>query len=106
MIIEHRTYTLCPQKRQAWIELYGHHGLPVQMHHLGGLIAFLVSEIGPLNQVVHLWSYSSLDDRMARRARMKLDPKWTEFLWMNDDLDALRGQENKIMLPTDFSPLR
>jgi hypothetical protein len=106
MIIEHRTYTLCPQKRQKWIDLYGTHGLPIQQHHLGKLIGFFVSEIGPLNQVVHLWSYEDLNDRMARRSRMKADPRWVDFLRMNDELDAVRAQENKILVPTDFSPIK
>lgn len=106
MIIEHRTYTLSPQKRQQWIDLYGKYGLPVQQRHLGGLIGFFVTEIGPLNQAVHLWSYASLNERMERRARMKLDPEWTAFLRMNDELNALIAQESKIMVPTDFSPIR
>jgi hypothetical protein len=31
-------------------------GLPLQIEHLGRLIGFSISEIAPLNQVVHLWA--------------------------------------------------
>jgi len=34
------------------------------------LVGFFVSDIGPLNQVVHLWAYDSLAHREAARATM------------------------------------
>src|ERR687892_343584 len=80
MIIDHRTYTMHLSKLPKWLKLYEEHGLPVQQRHLGKLIGFFVSEIGPLNQVVHLWQ--------------------------NEELGALQSQENKILLPTAFSPLK
>jgi hypothetical protein len=40
----------------------------VQTDHLGKLIGFFFTEIGVVNQVVHIWAYESLDDRLVRRA--------------------------------------
>jgi len=106
MIVDHRTYQLQPHKLRAWLELYERYGLPVQKRHLGRLIGFFVSEIGPLNQVVHLWSYESLADRATRRAEMAKDPDWADFLKRNAELAALQSQESKILTPTSFSPLK
>ena len=106
MIIDHRTYTMHPTRLPKWLKLYEEYGLPVQQKHLGRLIGFFVSEIGPLNQVVHLWQYEDLADRQRRRAAMAEDPDWQEFLRRNEELGALQFQENKILLPTAFSPLK
>jgi hypothetical protein len=87
-------------------EVYEEYGLPVQQRHLGKLIGFFVSEIGPLNQVVHLWQYEDLADRQRRRAAMAEDPAWQEFMRRNEELGALQHLENKILLPAAFSPIR
>jgi len=106
MIVDHRTYTLKPLKLQPWLELYETYGLPVQVRHLGGLIGFFVTEVGTLNQVVHLWSFASLEERQQRRAAMAKDPDWAEFLRRNAELAALDHQENKILVPVSFSPIK
>jgi hypothetical protein len=106
MIIDHRTYTMHPTKLPKWLKLYEEYGLPVQQRHLGKLIGFFVSEIGPLNEVVHLWQYEDLADRQRRRAAMAEDSAWQEFMRRNEELGALQHQENKILLPAAFSPLK
>lgn len=106
MIIDHRTYTFHPLKMGKWLALYEELGLPVQQKHLGGLIGFFQTEIGTLNQVVHMWGFSDLNDRQARRAEMAKDPDWHEFLRRNEELAALMHQESKIVVPVGFSPIR
>ncbi len=106
MIVDHRTYTFHPTTMPAWLELYESLGLPVQQRHLGQLIGFFITEIGTLNQAVHLWAFESLEDRQRRRAEMAKDPDWHEFLKRNAELAALQHQENKILVPTSFSPLK
>jgi hypothetical protein len=66
------------------------------------LLGFYVSEIGPLNQVVHIWVYDSMADREQRRAALEADPLWDAFK------DTKRGtfvqQDVKILRPARFSP--
>ena len=51
-----------------------------------------------------MWGYASLDDRSARRGKLADDPRWQAFI---PRLSALiESSENRILLPTDFSPLR
>jgi hypothetical protein len=106
MIIDHRTYTLVPLKLGKWLELYEQYGLPVQQKYLGNLIGFFQTDIGTLNQVVHLWGFDDLAERQRRRAEMAKDPAWHEFLRRNEELGALRHQENKIVVPVRFSPIQ
>lgn len=102
MIVEHRTYTLKHGTMDDYLQRYRAHGLPVQMRHLGGLVGFYVSEIGPLNQVVHIWAYASLAERERRRGHLEADPEWTAFRQMNRG--SFVAQEVKIMNVAPFSP--
>jgi NIPSNAP len=103
MIYDHRTYTVAHGKMQEYLERYERFALPVQLRHLGTLVGFFVSDIGPLNQVVHIWAYDSIGDREERRARMAADPEWQHFLKIN--AGTFVSQENKILKPAKFSPL-
>jgi hypothetical protein len=89
LVIDHRTYTMHPLKLGKWLELYEAYALPVQLRHLGNLLGFFQTEIGTLNQVVHLWGFDDLADRTRRRAAMAKDPDWAEFLRRNEELGAL-----------------
>ena len=79
MIIDHRTYTVHHGRMAEYLERYERLGLPIQLRYLGRLVGFWVSDIGPLNQVVHIWAYDSIADREERRARMAADPEWQAF---------------------------
>jgi hypothetical protein len=104
VIIDHRTYTLHPGRLPAFLELYGAEGFPVQTEYLGQPYGWFVStDIGALNQVVHLWKYTDLMDREARRARMLADPRWQAYLAKSAAL--IQHMENKILRGTGFFPL-
>jgi hypothetical protein len=97
MIIEMRTYQLKPGTNAAFEERFAE-GLTarLQFSKLGGLWH---SEVGALNQVVHVWPYESFQDRerIAQEARKtgKWPPKTHEFIVT---------QVSKILQPAPFSP--
>lgn len=105
MIVEQRTYTLKPLRGREFLDLYEQSALPLQQKYLGRLIGFFVSEIGPLNQVVHLWAFETLADREQRRKSMESDPLWPVYVNALRDLDVLLQQESKIMRSVSFSPI-
>ena len=105
MIVEHRTYTLKPQRTRDFLALYEKAALPLQRKYLGRLVGFFVSEIGPMNQVVHLWAFDSLADREQRRAAMEADPLWAPYVNALRDLDVMQEQETKLLRPVSFSPV-
>ena len=104
MIVDVRTYTLIPRKLPKYLELFEQHALPVMRRHGLELIGYYTSQIGPLNQVVHVWRYESLADLERKRASRDADPAWGEFLSLTEGMVSM--QDNKIMRPASFSPTR
>lgn len=105
MIVELRTYTLKPLRTAEFLALYEEMALPLQKKYLGRLIGFFVSEIGPLNEVVHLWGFDSLAERERRRHEMEIDPGWAAYRNALRALDAVAHQECKLLKSVPFSPL-
>src|SRR5207302_11170459 len=63
MIFDLRIYTLHNNKFGAWLKLYEEYGHPTQVKHCGEPVFYATTEVGPLNQVVHVWKYASQADR-------------------------------------------
>lgn len=104
MIVEERNYTLHPGKVPEMVRLYGEEGLPLQKKYLGTFLAYFTTEIGEVNQVVFMWGYESLDDRARRRAALAADPDWQKYV--EKVMPLLVRQENRILNPAPFSPIR
>ena len=102
MIYEHRTYTVVHGEMTRYLERYEQYALPLQLQHLGRLLGFFVSEIGPLNQVLHIWVFADFADRERRRAALDADPAWAAFKALN--VGTFVAQEVKIMRGTQFCP--
>jgi hypothetical protein len=104
VIVEHRTYTIKALRTGDFLKLYERAALPLQLKYLGHLIGFYVSEIGPLNEVVHLWGFASLAERERRRALMEADPGWAVYRQALQELDVVVEQSTKMLRSTSFSP--
>jgi hypothetical protein len=105
LIVEERIYTLQPGKVPEMVRLYGEEGLPLQIRHLGRFIGYFTVEAGGnVNQVVFMWGYESAQDRAVRRERLAKDPEWQQYLQKVTPL--LVKQENRLLKPTEFSPIR
>jgi len=103
MIVEQRTYRFRPGTIPQFMARYQAGPLELQKRILGNLLGYFVTEVGPLNETVHLWGYDSLDERARRRAALMAEPDWRAFL--QDILPMLEAQETRILLPTAFSPI-
>ena len=104
MIIEERCYTLKPGTLRIYYEDYDPRGLDIQTRILGNLIGYFHTEIGELNQVVHLWGYDSLAERERRRALLAADAEWQAYLKQSPDIVV--RMESRILVPAPFSPIR
>ena len=79
MIYEMRTYTFHPGKLPAYLELARNVGRPVRGQDYGTNHGYWTSEFGALNQIWHLWSYPSLDERAsACRGELAKNERWTK----------------------------
>ena len=104
MIIDHRTYRIRHGMNKSYIKIFEEFGLPIQLRHLGNLLGYFETSVGPVNEVVHLWGYESLADMERRRARRDSDPDWE--VYKEKTAGMLDNQVNKILTPTQFSPIK
>ena len=79
MYYEIRTYKIRTGAVPAYLKLVEEEGIALQKEHLGELVGYFFSEIGPLNQIVHMWAYEDLNDRAKRRAELQAHPDWQAF---------------------------
>lgn len=103
MIVEERIYTLHIGTVPEYLRLYEAEGLDTQRRILGHLLGYFSTECGPLNQIVHLWAYDSFEDRTRRRSELLGDAGWQSYV--KKIRPFVISQENKILVPTSFSPL-
>ena len=100
MIVEERIYTLFTGKVAEYLGAYAAEGMAIQIGHLGPMLGYYSTEIGPLNTLVHLWAYQDAADREARRARMMADPAWQAYIKKIQPL--VLTQESRILNPAPF----
>jgi len=81
MIYELRTYTVKQGMLPEVIKNSGTVSRDIRKDDYGKLEGYWSTEIGPLNQVVHLWSYKDLNERARLRAELAKNPRWgAEYL--------------------------
>jgi len=102
MIVEMRTYALHPGQVANYLRLYEAEGLETQSRILGRLLGYYSTEIGDVNQVVHLWAYDNFEERTKRRAALFADPVWLAYI--PKIVGMIVAQESKILNPARFSP--
>src|ERR1700733_9687248 len=97
MIIEMRTYTLRPGSIAEAEKRFGE-ALPAREKH-SKLAAFWHSEVGPLNQIIHVWGYDSFEHRSAVRAAASKEAGWPPNI-----REFVQTQQSEVFLPAPFSP--
>ena len=76
----------------------------MQAKHLGHLVGYFTTEVGNVNEIVHIWADQDLADRTKRRAAMAAAPAWQSYLQKSRDF--MKAMNNKILMPTSFSPTK
>ena len=106
MIFDMRTYTCKPGTIKAHMKLYEEMGFTPQKKHLGEPVLHATTEVGDVNSYVHIWAYTDVADRAAKRAAMWADPDWIAYTQKSAELGALIKQENCILVAAPFFKLR
>src|SRR5204862_3836385 len=97
VIVEMRTYTLQPGTVPQFEERFAA-ALPARAK-VSPLAAFWHTEVGPLNQVIHVWPYEDLGERTRLRDQAtKLDG------WPPNVREFVVDQASQIFIPAPFSP--
>jgi hypothetical protein len=77
MLYELRTYTVKPGALGDMVKAASTVSVGIRGNDFGKLEGYWSTEIGPLNQVMHLWSYSDFAERARLRAELAKNPRWS-----------------------------
>jgi NIPSNAP len=102
MIVEQRDYHVYTGKLPELVRLYESEGIAIQTEILGGLVGAFTTDVGALSTYTSMWRYDSYAEREQRRARLQADERWQAFLLKIQPL--IHTQQNRILVPTAFSP--
>lgn len=104
MVFELRTYTIKIGSMHEYLTLFETVGLPI-ISRYAKLVGHWQAASGELNQILHLWSYESLDERTRQHHALFQDEEWlTTFI--PKALLFIEKQESRILTPDSFSPLQ
>ncbi|MFP6680063.1 MAG: NIPSNAP family protein [Dehalococcoidia bacterium] len=97
MIHEIRTYDLVPRGVPEFLEKTKAMAPErVKVTPLGG---FFYTEVGALNQVVHIWPYDDMNHRTETRAKVVADG-----IWPPDNASLILNMQSDIYFPAPFMP--
>ena len=99
MIYEARTYRLAPRGVPEFVKTFGE--AYEKRQNLSKLAAFFYTEIGPLNEVIHIWPYENADDREKTRAQSVSDKQYS---WPPKVAHLQEHMRSEIFTPAPFSP--
>lgn len=97
MIVEMRTYTLRPGSVAEVEKRFGE-ALPARQA-FSKLAAFWHTEVGPLNQIIHVWAYDSFEQRSQVRAAAAKAEGWPPNI-----REFVVSQQSEAFVPAPFSP--
>jgi hypothetical protein len=104
VIVEQRDYHVITGKLGELVSLYETEGIELQERHLGNLLGVFTTDVGALSTYTSMWGYADFAERERRRAELQADDRWKAFLGRIQPL--IHTQQNRILIPTSFSPLR
>jgi NIPSNAP protein len=97
MIIEVRTYQLQPGTVAEVEKRFGE-GLP-ERKKLSKLTALWHTEVGPLNEITHIWTYDSFEHRAKIRAEAVATKVWPPKI-----AEFIVSMQSEAFVPAPFSP--
>lgn len=99
-LIDHRVYTIKLRKMGEFLDVFNRMAMPILLETLGHPVGFYVSQVGPLNQFVHMWAYEDLAD-YERRSRLRdSHPDFPAYLAASEHL--IVAQETRLIRAVDM----
>ncbi len=97
MIYEIRTYTLHPRATAEVEKIWGA-AYPAREKY-SPISGFFHTEFGPLNEVISIWPYADLNERLRIRGEANNDPDWPPSI-----AEFIVNQKVEIVVPFEFAP--
>ncbi|MEM7254100.1 MAG: NIPSNAP family protein [Pseudomonadota bacterium] len=101
-VYEMRTYTFYVGKLAEAVKLYEANGWPALEPYQNKLVGYFTSDVGGLNQLVHLWRFDDDADRRAHWAALFADDKFMAFA--RDLRPLIMSQSNQLLLSAPWGP--
>jgi hypothetical protein len=98
MIHELRIYTLAQGTLREYIEFQEALARPIRGDRYGKLLEYWTAMSGEPSRVVHLWEYTSFEERLRLRAELAANPRWKDE-YSPRSHPIIERQENAILLP-------
>lgn len=99
MFIEHRIYSLHTAALNEYFAAFGQRGYDLH-NEVVPCLGWYYSDVGPQYQMVTMWQYDSLVDRMRKRATLGAHPEWRAIIGKVKLL--VRDIETRYMLPLPY----
>ncbi len=94
-LVDHRIYTIRLRRMNEFLEVFDRLAMPILLETLGNPIGFYQSQVGPLNQFVHLWAYEDLADYERRGQARDTHPAFPAYLSASEHL--IVAQETRLI---------
>jgi hypothetical protein len=100
-VYELRWYRVQTGRAGEWLELFKN-VMPAREKYMRR-VGLWQTDLGPLNEVVHMWVFRDLNERAEARARLGQDPAWQKFVAASASL--LAHMQAAVLMPTPASPM-
>ena len=104
MIYDFRMYTLKPGATPEYMAAVEEVALPIRKKYGVKLAGWYYSEIGELNQVVHIWAFDDEAHMAEAKAKVAGDPDWAGK-YMPRVRPLIESQKTYLMKSPDFAPV-
>lgn len=103
-VVDHRIYTIALRKMPEFLEVFDRLAMPILLQTLGNPVGMYVSQVGPLNQFMHLWAYQNLADYEQRCRARDTHPDFPAYMSASGHL--ITAQETRLIRAVDMPSLR
>ena len=103
MIYDFRVYTLKPGATPDYMAAVKELALPIRQKYGIKLAGWYYSDIGDLNQVVHIWAYRDHAHLAEAKPQVSADPDWGGK-YLPRVRPLIVAQKAYLMLSPDFAP--
>ena len=103
MICDMRTYDLKPGCTSAYMDAVRELALPVRQDYGVILVGWYFTEVGVLNQIVHIWAYRDWSHMETAKQSFRNDDRWIKQ-YLPRVKELIVTQRNQIMQAADVSP--
>jgi hypothetical protein len=104
MVIDYRAYTFRPGTVPVFMKLFETIGLPIQDRILGkeAFMGIYRTEIGNINEVIHLWRYDDASERASKRTLLYRDAEFMTYVAKAREM--IVSQDVRLLLGSPVNP--